>query len=186
MKKFLNYQSAIQYLFHLEHFGVKLGLERILRLLELLGNPQEAFPSILVAGTNGKGSTASFLASCLKAAGFKTGLFTSPHLVNFEERIAINGQIIPQEAVWQWTGRLYPFVQECQATFFETATAMALGYFKEEQIDLAVLEVGMGGRLDATNVVTPLASVITSIEFDHMNKLGNTLESIAWEKAGII
>jgi len=173
-----------EYLDHLERFGVKLGLENIRALLHHLGDPQRAFPSIHVAGTNGKGSVSAMLAEILRRNGLRIGLYTSPHLVRVEERIRIDGRLIPERDF----RRLMGIIKNLQApsTYFEVLTAAALLYFREKRVDCAVLEVGMGGRFDATNVVTPLVSVITTVSKDHMEYLGNTLAKIAFEKAGII
>lgn len=188
----MTYKQTINYLYGFERFGIQFGLERITYLLSLLDNPQDSFKSIHIAGTNGKGSTSSFIASILKEAGFKTGLYTSPHLVDFRERIQINGVLIPRKRLTWIVERLMPLIEEtegalqCAPTYFEVATAIAFEYFKQEKVDFACIEVGMGGRLDATNVINSVVSVITSIGFDHTKELGNTLGKIAYEKAGII
>jgi dihydrofolate synthase / folylpolyglutamate synthase len=164
---------------------MRFGLKTISELLSVLGNPQNSFKTILIAGTNGKGSTAAMIASILQCAGYKTGLYTSPHLIDVRERIRVNGKIIS----WQDFRRDITVVKEAvnkPATYFEVLTAAAFLYFQRRQIDIAVLEVGLGGRLDATNVCRPLVSVITNIGFDHMSYLGSTLTAIAREKAGII
>jgi dihydrofolate synthase / folylpolyglutamate synthase len=163
------------------HFGLKAITELLLRL----GNPQNSFKTILIAGTNGKGSTAAMTSSILYSAGYKVGLFTSPHLIDVRERIVINGKKIPLKDF----NRTIAYVKdkmEQQVTYFELLTAVAFVYFQNQKVDIAVLEVGLGGRLDATNVCHPLVSVITNIAFDHTAYLGNTLESITREKAGII
>jgi len=181
-----SYESALEELLKLEFFGMKLGLQNITTLLEVLGRPDRKFPSIHIAGTNGKGSVASMLAAVFQADGKKVGLYTSPHLVDFRERIKVNGVMIPREAVRDILDRLWPTAVGERATFFEVTTALAFEYFRNEQVDIAIIETGLGGRLDATNVLeSPLATVITSIGWDHMQQLGNTLESIAGEKAGI-
>ncbi|MBA2123734.1 hypothetical protein B9J78_02170 [bacterium Unc6] len=189
----MTYKQALAYLHSLERFGIKLGLSNIKRLLEILGNPQVKFKSIHIAGTNGKGSTTAFISSILKEAGFKVGRYTSPHLTNFRERIAINGSQIPEEKVVELLAKIKSQIKKIFAdsefghpTFFEVLTAMALTYFFEEKVDFAVLEVGLGGRLDATNVVEPLVSVITNSDYDHMDILGSEIDSIAREDAGII
>jgi len=151
-----------------------------------MGNPEKRIVSVHVAGTNGKGSTASMISAILTAAGYKTGLYTSPHLVKFEERIRINGKPISKKELVRITNDIKSYVIKNRNTFFETATAIAFKYFADSNVDIAVLETGLGGRLDATNVVIPLVSIITSIGFEHTQILGNTLESIAKEKAGII
>ena len=164
----------------------KPDLTNILALCEVSGNPQKKFKSIHVAGTNGKGSTSHMLASVLQSAGYKTGLFTSPHLKEFTERIKINGQEIGQAHVIDFVNRITPDIKTIQPSFFEVTVAMAFYYFASQQIDVAVIEVGLGGRLDSTNVIKPVLSVITNISFDHKDILGDTLEKIASEKAGII
>ncbi len=165
---------------------MKFGLEGISRLLKELKNPQTKFPSVHIAGTNGKGSTASMLAAMLTSAGYKTGLYTSPHLVDFEERIRIGGKAIPRNAVAELTNRLQKSIKKHPPTFFEATTAMAFAYFAEEGVDIAVVETGLGGRLDSTNVLRPLVSVITNIALEHTEILGDTLEKIAFEKGGIV
>jgi dihydrofolate synthase/folylpolyglutamate synthase len=187
------YQETIEYLFGLQKYGVKLGLSNSVRLLELMGAPQHAFRSVHIAGTNGKGSTAAFITGMLQAAGHRVGLYTSPHLVSFTERMRINGVQISEAKVVELAQRVrerasfpVPGSGTAVPTFFEVTTAMAFTWFAEQQVDLAVIEVGMGGRLDATNVITPLLSVITNIDLEHTEFLGTTLELIAAEKAGII
>lgn len=165
---------------------MKLGLENISELLASLGNPQEKYPTIHVAGTNGKGSVSSMLAAALQANGYKTGLYTSPHLVNFTERIKIDGDEIPKEYVAGFLQSNWHKIQELKATFFEVTTALMFRYFADMNVDVAVIETGLGGRLDGTNVLRkPLATVITSIGLEHTQILGDTLELIAAEKAGI-
>jgi dihydrofolate synthase/folylpolyglutamate synthase len=164
----------------------KPGLENILRFCTLIGNPQEYFPTIHIAGTNGKGSTSHSIASVLQEAGYKTGLYTSPHLVDFRERIRINGEMLPREWVVEKVQTWKPFIAEIQPSFFELTVALAFVYFAENQVDIAVIEVGMGGRLDSTNIIRPLVSLITNIGYDHQQFLGNTLPEIAAEKAGIM
>lgn len=164
----------------------KPGLDTIKKLLEIIGNPHRNQKFIHVAGTNGKGSTSHALASILMEARYKTGLFTSPHLLDFRERIRVNGKPIPRHAVIYFIEKHKQLVQDLSPSFFEWTTAMAFWWFREKQCDISVVEVGMGGRLDSTNVLDPLISVITSISYDHMEFLGNTLEKIASEKAGII
>ena len=178
----------IQKLNNIGFFDIKPGLERIKKVLSFLGNPHDKIKSVLIAGTNGKGSVATILSSVLISNGYKTGLYTSPHLVSVTERIKINGLNISEEKL---DGSLGILFKACEATdtsmsYFELVTAASFIYFKNENIDIAVLEVGMGGRWDATNVVNPLVSVITNISFDHSEHLGNTLELIAGEKAEII
>jgi dihydrofolate synthase/folylpolyglutamate synthase len=185
----MSYRDTVQYLYNLQKHGIKFGLENITRLAALLDNPHEAFLSIHVAGTNGKGSTSAMISSVLQSAGFRTGLFTSPHLVSFTERIRVDSQEIEEHEVIDLTGEIREIVAQCSdfsPTFFEVVTAIALLYFKREQVDIAVLETGMGGRLDATNIIRPVVTVITTISYDHKEFLGNTLGEIAREKAGII
>jgi dihydrofolate synthase/folylpolyglutamate synthase len=182
----MRYDDAIRILFRLESFGVKLGLDNIRLFLDRLGHPQYAFKSIHVAGTNGKGTVCSTLAAVLTAAGYKTGLFTSPHLVDYTERIRIDGRRIPKSEVSRFIGRHHRFVRKNRITFFETTTAMAFAWFARENCDFAVVEVGLGGRLDATNVLDPALTVITAIDLDHTKTLGSTKRRIAGEKAGII
>ena len=182
------------YLGHLQHFGIKLGLENIATLCAALGNPQNRFLSIHVAGTNGKGSVSAMLAGIMKEHGFRTGLYTSPHLARVEERICIDGAPIPPRRFRGLLERLKATIDGLMAfgrldyhpTYFEVLTALAFLEFAERNVDVAVLEVGMGGRFDATNVVRPLVSVITTIAKDHEKHLGSSLEKIAFEKAGII
>jgi dihydrofolate synthase/folylpolyglutamate synthase len=189
----MTYQEAVDYLyqsrppFHLVgSTAYKPGLENTLRLMAHVGNPHEHLRAVHVAGTNGKGSTSHLIAAVLQAAGYKVGLFTSPHLISLTERIRINGQPIPEAEVADFIKQNRAFLDEVQPSFFETMTALAFAYFVKEQVDIAVVEVGLGGRLDSTNVLTPLLSVITNIGFDHTEFLGNTLPKIAREKAGII
>jgi dihydrofolate synthase/folylpolyglutamate synthase len=207
----MTYTDAIQFLYSLRWFGTKLGLTNTLKLAELAGNPHRQLRFIHVAGTNGKGSTCAMLESIYRAAGLRVGLFTSPHLVAFGERIQVNRQLISETEIIRlaeqmlqllekgW-GPIQPINQQSQhsniptfqhsssphPTFFEVVTVMALRYFAEQKCDLVIWETGLGGRLDATNIVTPLASVITNIQYDHQKWLGETLSSIAAEKAGII
>ncbi|MGB2867118.1 MAG: folylpolyglutamate synthase/dihydrofolate synthase family protein [Bacteroidota bacterium] len=165
---------------------MKFGLTGIRRLLRSVGNPEKAFPSIHVAGTNGKGSTAAMIAAALSAAGYKTGLYTSPHLVDYSERIQINGKPIQHRSIVRIVNHLWPEIHKHNSTFFEVSTALAFKYFADSKIDLAVVETGLGGRLDATNVLKPLVTVITTIGLEHREILGDTLAKIAREKAGII
>src|SRR2546428_7432520 len=186
----MTYAEAIHFLYHLRVFGAKFGLENTIKLAALAGNPQDRLRFIHVAGTNGKGSTCAMLESIYRAAGLRVGLFTSPHLVSFGERIQVDRQIIAADEVARAVSELQPllesFPRDAHPTFFEVVTVMALRYFAEQKCDLVVWETGLGGRLDATNIVTPLASVITNIQFDHEEWLGGSLERIAFEKAGII
>jgi dihydrofolate synthase / folylpolyglutamate synthase len=181
------YKNCLNSMYGLKRFGIKLGLSTIKNILSSLGNPQNNYSCIHVAGTNGKGSVASALASILQEAGYKTGLFTSPHLVTFNERIRINNRMISNKNVIE----SYKAVKdvhkgEREPTFFEFSTAMALYEFSREKVDWAVIETGMGGRLDATNIIRPAVSVITNISIEHKAYLGNTIEKIAGEKGGII
>ncbi len=165
---------------------MKFGLRNTRSLLRTLDNPERRFLSIHIAGTNGKGSTAAFLASVFAESGYKTGLYTSPHLVRFTERIKINGKEISEKELVAYTASLRPEIIDVNATFFEATTCIAFKYFADHEVDIAIIETGLGGRLDSTNVLRPIASVITPIAFDHMEYLGNTLRKIAREKAGII
>lgn len=180
--------TPVEYLLSLEHFGIKLGLANITLLLEKAGNPQQGLPCIHVAGTNGKGSTAAIIAAIARAAGYTTGRFTSPHLLSVHERFIIDGNPISSDELDAQIEWFRPIAEAMEAppTFFEMNTAIALRWFRQRNVDLAIVEVGMGGRLDSTNVVTPLACVITTIDMDHTQYLGDTLEKIAAEKAGII
>ncbi len=181
------YQNGLAELYKLEFFGMKLGLENIRALLEMLGHPEQEFAAIHIAGTNGKGSVSAMLAAAHQMAGKRTGLYTSPHLVDFRERIRINGERISQEEVVTFLERIWPMVEELKATFFEVTTAMAFDHFARHKVEIAIIETGLGGRLDATNVLErPLATVITSIGHDHHAQLGPTLKDIAREKAGIL
>ena len=189
----MNYQETVLYLysarppFHqVGAAAYKPGLDNTLRLMAHVGNPHEQLRAIHVAGTNGKGSTCHLIAACLQAAGLKVGLYTSPHLVSLTERIRINGQPIPEEEIAAFIEQNKTFLDELQPSFFETMTALAFSWFVAQKVDIAVVEVGLGGRLDSTNVLTPVLSVITNIGLDHTEFLGNTLSKIAREKAGII
>jgi len=164
----------------------KEDLHNTIALCNAIGNPQNNFKSIHIAGTNGKGSTSHMLAAILQQAGYRTGLYTSPHLKDFGERIKVNGEMISQDFVIEFAQQTKPLCDEIQPSFFELTVAMAFSYFEKEKIDIAIIETGLGGRLDSTNIITPILSVITNIGYDHMNILGNTLEAIATEKAGII
>lgn len=164
----------------------KKDLTNTLALCEALGNPQNRFKSVHVAGTNGKGSSSHMIASVLQEAGYKTGLYTSPHLKSFTERIRVNGKEVAQEFVLDFVNRMEAVLHSVKPSFFETTVAMAFDYFAHQQVDIAVVEVGLGGRLDSTNVITPLVSLITNIGYDHTDMLGETLSQIAYEKAGII
>ena len=189
----MEYEEAVQRLYQRVNYerqpGFVRDLEPFRRWLAELGNPQQAFRSILVAGTKGKGSTAAHLARALQNAGYRTGLYLSPHLVDLRERIQVNGTWIPKDTFGRLMDRLVPYLEHRSGgfrTFFETLTALAFLYFQKQQVDFAVLEVGLGGRLDATNTVDPTAVVFTPISFDHTHILGTTLEAIAREKAGVL
>jgi dihydrofolate synthase/folylpolyglutamate synthase len=184
------YEQAVQFLYRLQVFGTKFGLEKPRRLAELAGNPERTLRFLHVAGTNGKGSTCAMLESMYRHAGSRVGLYTSPHLVRFGERIQVNRRLISDDEIARLVNDsknwLKQFSQKDHPTFFEVVTVIALRYFAEQQCDLVIWETGMGGRLDATNIVAPLASVITNVHFDHQQWLGDTIEKIAFEKAGII
>ncbi|MBI1936905.1 MAG: bifunctional folylpolyglutamate synthase/dihydrofolate synthase [Ignavibacteriales bacterium] len=182
----MDLQSALNKIYSMHQFDIKLGLERIESFLDYLGNPHKGLKYFHVAGSNGKGSTASFIASILMEAGYKVGLYTSPHLVKFNERIRINGKEIEDDFIAQFINSNNDFIDKHQPTFFEITTALAFQYFQTHKPDYVVLETGLGGRLDATNVVIPLVSVITSISYEHTNILGDSIKKIAGEKAGII
>lgn len=188
----MDYTRAVMYMQSLKRFGIKLGNERFEALLERLGNPHQHLRVIHVAGTNGKGSTSTFIATILQAAGYKVGLYLSPYVFNLRERIQVNGYLIPEADFARLVTWIKPHVEELaqtplgQVTEFELKTAVGFSCFAEQRVDFAVVEVGLGGRLDATNVVRPLVTAITSIGWDHMDRLGDTLGKIAAEKAGII
>ena len=180
----LTYAEALEFLFP-RTTTIKFGLTTTRALLKTLGNPHELMPSVHIGGTNGKGSVSTLVAAALREAGWRVGLYTSPHLISFRERIQVDGVPISEEAVAMWTSRLLPAILERKATFFEATTALAFADFAARGVEVAVVEVGLGGRLDSTNVVRPLVSGVTKIERDHMKYLGDTLELIACEKAGI-
>ncbi len=189
----MNYSQTLNYLFlqlpmfhRIGKAAYKADLNNIISLCNTLGNPQKNFKSIHIAGTNGKGSTSHLLASVLQESGYKTGLFTSPHLKDFRERIRINGKMISEKEVIFFVEKMKNNFQQIKPSFFEMTTALAFEFFAKEKVDIAVIEVGMGGRLDSTNIITPIVSVITNISCDHSQFLGDTLEKIAIEKAGII
>ncbi len=188
-----SYQEAVDYLYqNLPMFqrvgaaALKIDLANTIALCEALGNPQGRFSSIHIAGTNGKGSTAHMTAAVLQSAGYSTGLYTSPHLKSFTERIRVNGVEMDEDAVTEFVNRTRSLIEEVKPSFFEITVAMAFDYFASRDVDVAVVEVGLGGRLDSTNVIRPVVSVITNIGMDHKDLLGGTLENIAREKAGII
>lgn len=182
------YDETVRYLYNLQREGIKLGLDNTERLLQVLGSPHTTFRSIHIAGTNGKGSTAAIIASILKSSGYKVGLYTSPHLVSFTERIRVNGSPISEDDVIQLASSIRDMLvnRDMSPTFFELATVMAFSYFANNRVDWAVIETGMGGRLDATNVISPEACVITNIGVEHTEFLGDSITQIAHEKAGII
>ena len=180
----MGHKKILNYLYSLESSKIKLGLENIQSLLNKIGNPEKQLKCIHVAGTNGKGSVCAMLFYILKEAGYKVGLYTSPHLKKFNERIRVNEHLITDKEIVDYFLRIKPHLTN--QSFFEITTAMAFLYFNDKNVDFAVLEVGLGGRLDATNVVVPLVSVITNIGLEHTELLGNTIETIAFEKAGII
>ena len=181
-----NIEKTLSDLFELQKFAIKLGLDNILKLCQYFDNPHLTYPTIHIAGTNGKGSTAIILQNILMQHGLKVGLFTSPHLVRFNERIRINNQFIGNQFIEDFWYNVKDFVLELKATFFDTTTCLAFEYFKENKVDVAIIEAGLGGRLDSTNIIDPVAAIITPIDFDHQKQLGTTLTQIASEKAGII
>ena len=189
----MNYEQVLTYLYErlpmfqrVGKVAFKKDLTNTIALLEALGNPQNEFKSVHIAGTNGKGSSAHALASILQSAGYKTSLYTSPHLKSFTERVRLNGEEIPEEYVAQFVTDNQQHIERINPSFFEVTVALAFKYFADQQVDIAIIETGLGGRLDSTNVITPLVSLITMIGFDHADMLGDTLEKIAGEKAGII
>ena len=186
-----NKQEILDWLYGLTVHGIKLGLTNTIELLRRLGNPQDSFRKIHIAGTDGKGSTSAMISSILRTSGVRTGLYTSPHIIDFNERISVDGENISDEDLSRLTGIIRPMVDDMrkdnmQCTFFEVTTALAFEYFKEKGVEYAVVEVGMGGRFDATNIIVPDISVITPISVEHTEYLGDTIEKIAGEKAGII
>ncbi|MDH3269300.1 MAG: bifunctional folylpolyglutamate synthase/dihydrofolate synthase [Ignavibacteria bacterium] len=182
----MDIETSLNKLFSLHTFGIKLGLDNTIGFLNHLGNPQQELKTIHIAGSNGKGSTASFIASILQEFGLKVGLYTSPHFVKFNERVVINGKQIENEYISSFITDNENYINEHQLTFFEVTTAITFQYFREMKPDYCIIETGLGGRLDATNVLNPLAVVITTISLEHTNILGNTIEQIAAEKAAII
>lgn len=187
------YQEAVDWLFvQAPNYQIdgekayKPGLDNIIRLCDFFGNPQESIPCIHIGGTNGKGSTSNMLASVLQEAGYKVGLYNSPHLIDFTERIKINGKNCNKEFVFDFIQKLKNLPNDIQPSFFEFTTIMAFEYFHQQQVDFAIIEVGLGGRLDSTNIIKPLVAAITNVQLDHQNILGDTIEEIAGEKAGII
>jgi len=182
----VNYEETLVYLYNLERFGIKLDLSNITSILNRLGKPHLKFPSIHVAGTNGKGSVAAMLHSIICQSGYKAGLYTSPHLVDFRERIRVGQELIEKDFIFDFVQRLKDEIDREGFTFFEVTTAMAFEYFACQKVDVAIVETGLGGRLDATNMINPLISVITNISLEHTKHLGDTIPQIASEKAGII
>ena len=189
----MRYQETIDYLYaRLPMFSrigaaaIKPNLDNTIAICKFLGHPEKKIKTIHIAGTNGKGSTSHMLASIFQEAGYKTGLYTSPHLYDFRERIKVNGQMCSQDFVIEFTNKIKPCIEKIEPSFFEITVGMAFDYFVQEKVDIAIIETGLGGRLDSTNVIEPELSIITNIGFDHMALLGNTLEAIASEKAGII
>jgi len=181
-----SYASAESFLLSREFFGMKLGLENITAFLKLIDTPQQHYHTVHLAGTNGKGSCAAMLDSILRSHGYKTGLFTSPHLVEFRERIRVNGRMIPRPSLVRFVDQYRSELTRRKLSFFETVAAMALEYFARTSVDVAVIETGLGGRLDATNVLSPLLTMTTDISRDHVEILGSSMAKIAREKAGII
>ncbi|MCC6371494.1 MAG: bifunctional folylpolyglutamate synthase/dihydrofolate synthase, partial [Bacteroidia bacterium] len=189
----MNYEQTLDYLFarlpmyqRVGAAAYKADLTNTLKIVELLGKPHQKLKCIHVAGTNGKGSSSHMLAAVLQQSGYKTGLYTSPHLLDFRERIKVNGKMIPKTYVQEFVKKHKDAFEQIEPSFFEWTVGLAFDYFSSEEVDVAIIEVGLGGRLDSTNVITPKASLITNISFDHTNLLGDTLEKIAREKAGII
>ena len=189
----MNYSQTLEFLYTslpaFESKGAsayKPGLERIAAFCKHMGNPQRNFFTVHVAGTNGKGSVSHIIASVLQQAGYRTGLYTSPHLQDFRERIRVDGEMIPKQKVVNFVNKHHDKMVELELSFFEMATAMAFDYFAQSDVEVAVIETGLGGRLDATNVIVPIVSVITNIGMDHSDLLGDTLQKIAAEKAGIV
>ncbi|NBR57095.1 MAG: bifunctional folylpolyglutamate synthase/dihydrofolate synthase [Chitinophagia bacterium] len=189
----MSYQDTIDYLYsrlplfsRIGPAAIKADLHNTVAICDFLGNPQNKFNTIHVAGTNGKGSTSHMLASILQEAGYKTGLYTSPHLYDFRERIKVNGIMCSETFVTSFTNKMKPLIEKVAPSFFEITVGMAFEYFAQENVDIAIIETGLGGRLDSTNVINPILSIITNIGMDHMALLGNTLPEIASEKAGII
>jgi len=182
----MDIETILGKIYSLHQFDIKLGLEKITNLLNFLGNPQKKFKTIHIAGSNGKGSVSSYISSILYEAGYKVGLYTSPHLIKFNERIRINGIEIDNEYIIKFISEIDEYIKINKPTFFEITTALAFKYFADNNIEIGVIETGLGGRLDATNVLNPLATVITTISLEHTNILGDSLKQIAYEKGGII
>ena len=187
----MNYEESIEWFYSFEKIGVKLGLERVKHICKKLGDPQYSYKTIHVGGTNGKGSVCRYLQSILTLSGYKVGVYTSPHLQRFSERFVIDGKEISEEDVVLLVEKIKPIIDEMlkkgnPPTFFEIVTAMAFQYFKDKKVDFAVIEVGLGGRLDATNIIDPRVTIITNVSLEHQKILGDKVEDIAFEKAGII
>lgn len=189
----MNYQQTLEFLFtrlpvfsRIGAVAYKADLNNTIALCESLGDPHKKFRSVHIAGTNGKGSVSHMLAAIFQKAGYKTGLYTSPHLKDFRERIKVNGELVGEAYVIEFTERIQPMIDKLEPSFFEITVAMAFDYFAQQKVDIAIVETGLGGRLDSTNIITPEVSIITNIGWDHMNLLGNSLDKIAAEKAGII
>jgi len=180
------FNQLLEELYGLQRLGIKVGLEHTERLLEVCGNPQDNFISIHIAGTNGKGSTSAMVASVLIEARYKVGLYTSPHLIRFNERIRVNGVPISDESIVEFMSQYKSAINEIESTFFEATTALTFDYFSKKKVDVAVIETGLGGRLDSTNVLKPNVTIISSITIDHTEILGKDLKTIAFEKGGII
>lgn len=189
----MTYQQTIDYLFERLPMYSRIGaaaykedMTNTIKLCEAIGDPHTKFKSVHIAGTNGKGSVSHMLSAIFQTAGYKTGLYTSPHLKDFRERITMNGEFISEGFIIDFVERMLPLIDDIEPSFFEITVAMAFEYFAQQQVDIAIIEVGLGGRLDSTNIITPELSVITNISYDHVNLLGDTLQKIAFEKAGII
>lgn len=186
LKKFTSYNKCVDYLFSLERAGIKYDLKNINLILDKLDHPERYFKAIHIAGTNGKGSVSAMINSVLMESGFKTGLYTSPHILDFRERILVNGKPISKKFIIEFTNKLIPLIEKIKPSFFEVTTALAFEHFREKRVEFAVIEAGLGGRLDSTNVFNPIIEIITSVSIDHTNFLGSTIEKITKEKAGII
>jgi len=186
LDKFTSYNTALKYLFELERAGIKYDLSNIRKLLKILGNPHRNFKSVHIAGTNGKGSVSSIINSVLIEKGIRTGLYTSPHILDFRERILVNGKFISKKFILGFVNRMYDEIEKIKPSFYEVTTAMAFEYFSFMKMEISVIETGLGGRLDSTNIITPLISVITGISIDHIEYLGSSISSITREKGGII
>lgn len=182
----MEYGQVLDYILQMEKFGIKLGLSNITKFLSSLGNPHTRFPCVHIAGTNGKGSTGAIMDAILSSAGYRVGLYTSPHLVDFRERIKINGRFIEKNYIVDFFNKNLKKIEKLPITYFEAVTALAFSYFADEKVDVALVETGMGGRLDATNVITPAVTIITNVASEHTKWLGFKIREIAYEKAGII